>query len=79
MEFPQYRKLKNNKHFYKIISETEFEEIIIIGKKRLSFFKKAEIFPDMVLVRDMLRLSSVDYQASTKEEYDHVRKGNPVD
>jgi hypothetical protein len=30
-QYPIYRKLSNNKSFYRIISETEFEEIQCIG------------------------------------------------
>ena len=40
--FPVYRKYKNNKHFFKVISKNNFEEIQIIGNKKTPAF--AEVF-----------------------------------
>ncbi|MCC7533822.1 MAG: hypothetical protein IT246_07775 [Bacteroidia bacterium] len=70
MTFPQYRKYRNNKHFFKIISSSEFEEISFIGSKLISSKKVATILPDRNFIQDLLH--NPDYsEPSTKEEYDY--------
>ena len=39
--FPQYRKLVNNKSFYKIIDERNFEEIQLVGRLKNKYFIEA--------------------------------------
>ena len=34
IKYPIYRKLSNNRSFYKVVDSKNFEEIQIIGKKR---------------------------------------------
>ena len=69
MEFPTYRKYKNNKNFFKIINENEFEEISFIGSKVVVTKHLAKILPDRNLIADLLNDSNVA-EKSTKEEYE---------
>jgi hypothetical protein len=54
IQFPLYRKYKNNKHFFKVISAKEFEEIQIVGSKRIVRTIHAKILPEMNQVYDLV-------------------------
>lgn len=69
--FPQYRKLSNGKTFYKILDQRTFEEIVLLGQKRMYFKTVAEKYPEMLRVKDMLELE-VPFLMATEEEYSVV-------
>jgi len=69
MEFPTYRKYKNNKNFFKIMNENEFEEISFIGSKIVVTKHLAKILPDRNLIADLLYDSNFA-EHSSKEEYE---------
>lgn len=71
--FPTYRKYKNNKNFFKIINENEFEEISFIGSKVIVTKHLAKILPDRNLIADLLHDSNFAEQ-STQEEYESFLK-----
>ncbi len=52
--FPQFRKLSNEKAFYKIIDELNFEEIQLVGSKKLFYQTYAEQYPEILRIQDML-------------------------
>lgn len=68
--FPTYRKYKNNKNFFKIINENEFEEISFIGSKVIITKHLAKILPDRNLITDLLHDIGNTSELSTKEEYE---------
>ncbi|MBS1636934.1 MAG: hypothetical protein JST26_13535 [Bacteroidetes bacterium] len=68
MQFPVYRKYKNNKRFYKIISDAEFEEIQLIGSKKVVSLHKAAILPDKNFIYDLCFDTSVADEI-TEAEY----------
>ncbi|MES2762481.1 MAG: hypothetical protein V4677_09745 [Bacteroidota bacterium] len=70
MEFPQYRKYKNNKHFFKIINESEFDEISFIGQKAGVVKHIAKILPDRNFISDLLNDVGNTAELSTEEEYE---------
>jgi hypothetical protein len=53
-EFPQYRKLSNNRCFYEIIDERTFREIQCIGNKVVLYEIKATQYPEILRIREML-------------------------
>lgn len=68
MDFPQYRKYKNGKSYFKITSTEEFEEYQLqFGRIEKHYFK-ASILPDRNFIADML----VDY-------HDHWEKVDEED
>ena len=70
--FPQFRKLKNNKSYYKITSERTFIELQSIG---VGFFKiniKASKYPEIILIQDMLNFSN-NYKLSSEEEFNTIQ------
>lgn len=54
MNFPQYRRYKNRKSYFKIISNQEFFEYRLNINKIEKTYKKVSILPDRILLNDML-------------------------
>jgi hypothetical protein len=52
--FPQFRILSNGKSLYKIVNDRYFEEIQIIGTKRIRFEIHATHYPEMLKIQDLL-------------------------
>jgi|TARA_B110000879_G_scaffold212135_1_gene307096 hypothetical protein len=73
MGFPIYLKFNNDKHFFKILSHTEFEEITVIGDKYDIFLFKAEIYPDKVRIQDMLKNENKFWESITATDYQKLR------
>ncbi len=72
--FPAYRKYKNNKHFFKIMNENEFEEISFIGSKVLVVKHVAKILPDRNFISDLLHDIGNTCELSSQEEYESYLK-----
>jgi len=53
IKYPLYRKYKNDKSFFKIMSETEFEEIKVEAGKYTFHHFNAQILPDRNLIYDL--------------------------
>ena len=68
--FPAYRKYSNNKNFFKIINENEFEEISFIGSKAIVTKHFAKILPDRNLISDLLYDIEHTAELSNQEEYE---------
>jgi len=54
INFPVYRKYKNNKSYFKIIQPKLFEEIQIIGSKKIIKELEAKQFPEMLFISDLI-------------------------
>ncbi len=72
MEFPIYRKYKNHKHFFKIMSMDEFEELSFIGKKLIITLHQATILPDRNFISDLLHDIGNTAEIATEEEYQQI-------
>jgi hypothetical protein len=72
--FPAFRKYKNNKNFFKIINENEFEEISFIGSKVIVVKHIAKILPDRNLISDLLNDVGNTCEIATEEEYEKQYK-----
>lgn len=71
--FPQYRKLSNNKSFYKIVSKDAFEEIQIVGSSAITTNTKATKYPEILRIKDMLD-GVAPFEISTEAEYNSQNK-----
>jgi len=73
ISYPQYRKYKNNKGYFKIISTEEWEEIQVIGSKIIINTFKVNIFPDRNFINDM----TFDYENNwikiEADEYEKIK------
>ena len=67
--FPQYRKLNNGKALYKISSESEFEELQIMGTKVFYHKFKVDQYPDLLRIKDMLELHEGLFEEVAEEEW----------
>lgn len=67
-EFPQFRKYPNNKSFFKVFSEQEFEEIQVLGSHYFINRVKARILPDRNFIADMIKAES-NWVKIKAEEY----------
>ena len=67
--FPIYRKYKNEKSFFKIISKTEFEEIKFLKNKGELHYFKAKILPDFNFILDMINDFTPYWEASSEKEF----------
>jgi hypothetical protein len=75
IDFPVYRKYKNNKTYFKIIHPRLFEEIQLIGSKKVIKQTEAKLYPEVLFVNDLLlNYGEMAFEIG-KEEYDLV-KGN---
>ena len=72
IDFPQYRKLSNDKTYYRINSSKHFDEIMIIGKKAQQYSVQAEQYPEMLRINDMLEHDG--FESSSKDEFDELLK-----
>jgi len=73
MDFPVYLKFENEKHYFKILSDSEFEEITVIGNKYDIFLFKAEIYPDKVRIQEMIKNENNYWVPIAVEEYLKIR------
>ena len=72
--YPQYRKYKNNKAYFKIISEKEWEEIQVLGTKYIVHSFTVNIFPDRNFIYDMTFDYENNWLKIDAEEYEEVLK-----
>ncbi len=70
--FPQYRKLPNNKSFYKIIDDRNFQEIQLIGERKAFYTIEAKQYPEILKIQDLLAMNEGQYEISTKEKWDEL-------
>ena len=74
INFPVYRKYKNNKSYFKIINPLLFEEIQIIGTKKIVRQTEVKLFPEHNFVHDLVfSYSEMAYEIKS-EEYERIKK-----
>lgn len=66
-DFPQYRKLSNGRCFYEILDERNFREVQLIGKRVVLHVVKAEHYPEMLRIMDMLSLQEPFLKSDAEE------------
>ncbi len=69
--FPCYRKLRNDKSFYKISGERTFTEIQCVGNQYFKIEIIAKKYPEIILIQDMLNKRGI-YEISTEEEFNTI-------
>ena len=73
MTFPFYRKLSNEKSYYKIVSAESFIELQRIGSKTKKHTLIAKQYPEKLLIQEMISLSN-GYLESKEEEFDRIEQ-----
>lgn len=72
--YPQYRKYKNNKAYFKIISEKEWEEIQVLGTKHILHSFIVKILPDRNFIYDMTFDYENNWEKIEEDEFEEVLK-----
>lgn len=72
MHFPQYRKLSNNKSFYRILDNRHWDELQVIGEKVLRFHVEAVQYPEILRIQDMLSFMDDYYVECSQEEFEEL-------
>lgn len=72
MKFPIYRKLINNKVYYKIVDAKNFEEIKLIGSKVTHSKTTANQYPELLLIQDLITCAAEYFTTSSQEEWDNL-------
>lgn len=73
-DFPQYRKLSNEKVYYKIINDRLFEEVQLVGKSANLFTIEAKQYPEVLRIQDLLHLNMDGFEMSTETEFESLLK-----
>lgn len=69
MNFPVYRKYTNGRSYFRILSETEFEELRPLGNKVFLSRIKADKWPERQFINDLLYHYQDMACAIEEEEY----------
>lgn len=69
MKFPAFRKYSNNKSYFKILSATEFDEVVVLGRNYWLHHFTAKILPDHHLINDMLAMKDNRWETVSEKEY----------
>lgn len=68
-DFPQYRKLSNERAFYRIEGQNSFTEVQLIGSRKIIHTIIAQQYPEKLRIMDMLK--NLDpFVGSDKEEFE---------
>ena len=71
MTFPIYRKLSNEKSYYKIVSAESFIELQRIGSKTKKHTLISKQYPEKLLIQDMIALHT-GYLESNASEFERI-------
>jgi len=66
-DFPQYRKLSNEKVFYRIRDDRNFDEIQLFGSRASFFSMEAKQYPEILKIKDLLELADGFLEANQSE------------
>lgn len=67
--FPVYRKLNNNRRFYKVLDSKSFEEIQVIGTKKIHQLFEAKQFPEILFIQDLVSMIHPGLSNSAESEW----------
>lgn len=69
-----YRKYKNGASYFKVISPRLFEEVQMIGTKKIIRQTEAKLFPEKNFVRDLVyNYSQMAYEIA-EAEYERIKQ-----
>lgn len=68
--FPQYRKFSDHKTWFKIVSETEMQELKVLGEFYNHTIFKATTFVDRNLISDMIYNLENHWEVITEYEFE---------
>ena len=72
--YPIYRKLTNNRSYYKILNDREFEEIQVVGTRTMSYKHVAKQYPEILFIQDLIDFSHSGIIQSNAFEFNDLHK-----
>lgn len=69
INFPVYRRYKNNASYFKIINPLQFEEIQRIGSKKIIRQTEAKLYPEKMFLHDLVYNYHEMAEEITEQEY----------
>ena len=76
--YPQYRKYKHERTYFKIISKDEWEEIHILSKHTSIHHFKATILPDRNYIYDLTFDYKKNWLMIDENEYEEIKKRKKI-
>jgi len=73
INFPVYRKYKNSRSYFKIINPLLFEEIQLLGSKKIIKKTEAKLFPEKNFIYDMVFNYIEMADEIGEEEYERIK------
>jgi hypothetical protein len=68
-EFPLFRRTSDGRHFYCIESDDRFQEVQIIGRRRVLHRVHATMYPELIRIREMIDGGGGRYLPATAAEW----------
>lgn len=72
MEQPIYRRSRNGKNFYRILSATAFTEVQLIGNRSIVHEVDAATYPERLRIADMVAMTDGHFLTCTQAEFDEA-------
>lgn len=72
-QFPQYRKTTNERSFYKISNEKKLEEWQKLGSKYMVHTLNAQIYPEVLFIKDLIDNLTGNYEIISALEFDSFK------
>ena len=69
MEYPQYRRTTDDRHFYRIEAMDRFTEIQVIGNRHLVHSVTARAYPELVRIKEMIEREGDRYQVISEDRW----------
>lgn len=73
INFPVYRKYKNGLSYFKIMSPVLFEEVQVIGSRRVVHVTEAKLFPEKTFVHDLIYNYSEMAEEISAHEFENAK------
>lgn len=79
MQQPIYRRSKNGRNFYRILSSAAFTEVQLIGDRAIVHQVEAATYPERLRIADMVAMTDGLFLPGTQAEFEAVlgRIGEP--
>ena len=79
ISYPLYRKYSNNKTFFKVLSQSQFEEIQVLGTKISHQVFTTQILPDRNYISDLIKNDNGHWVMCSENEFEELKRNSKKD
>lgn len=72
MILPVYRKYDNNQRFYKVLDDSNFHEIQVVGKRFQQYRITAASYPERLFINDLIDCRFEGITQITEDEFQNI-------